>query len=392
MPPGQGYTVGRRRVEGSGQSSLYAGDGNGNGVYQDSDGRRFDQRRVAVPGEGNVGISIPRDDVGRGQRPSFDRHVGAAEEYGQRELKDGEFEALMPGDRPQRGRSVMQDLDGDGVPDGAEVKLTRTAQDAEGRETRAEATFRKTAPQVRPQDRPIPWPQPNLQDPDRLRGNRDRLNAFTASHSRNTEGGQTASERILGDRAKGDRRQHELNRIEGQFVAPERERQRGAGERADADRREQGRQFDENERQENEQFPQKNRHDREINRDRYVRPEQERQWGANDRADADRREEGRQFDETERNDSREFSEKNKPRIFKDKATGERVFTYNGQAVKLGRPDSQGVEPLEIDGKVVGFMGRDGIPRFRPLPKSGGGSSSSSGGSGPINASNFADGF
>lgn len=378
MPPGQGYTVGRRRVEGSGQSSLYAGDGNGNGVYQDSDGRRFDQRRVAVPGEGNVAISIPRDDVGRGQRPSFDRHVGAAEEYGQRVLKDGEFEALMPGDRPQRGPSVMQDLDGDGVPDGAQVKLTRTSQDAQGRETRAEATFRKTAP------------QPNLQDPDRLRANRDRLNAFTASHSRNTEGGQTASERILGDRAKGARRQHELDQIEGQFVAPERERQRGAGERADADRRENGRQFDENERQENEQFPEKNRHDSEINRDRYMRPEHERQRGASERADADRREQGRQFDETERNDSREFSEKNRPRIFKDKATGERVFTYNGQAVKLGRPDSQGVEPLEIDGKVVGFMGRDGIPRFRPVPKSGGGSSS--GGSGPINADNFADGF
>jgi len=228
-------------------------------------------------------------------------------EFGSADLQPGEFEVVVNpreqvrrGDRPARSQpssSVMQDLDGNGIPDNAEMQITRTKTDAAGEQTTQTAKFRQ-------QQNPSVIDEPS---------SRDRLEKFAALHSRNTEGGQTARERILNEKERQAGRQHQIAQTRAQFVEPQ---QVESGEA--------GRQFD-------------------ATHDEGVR-----------RSNRDFTESGRQFDK-----------KNTPKVTKDEATGESVLTFNGQAFKLGRPDENGEREIKFGDEIVGVYDRQGKPHFDP---------------------------
>lgn len=181
-----------------------------------------DEFAAAMDDQGNRAVAVTDPQTGdqrtydlgqsRGQMRSS---VMPVEEFGKRELKPGEFEAVVP---------ASVDRNGNGIPDGAEVKLTATWRQGAGR------SVMETPPGSMVSQEDTRAAEGVLRD--QAMDQRARLQEMreTSPFSRNTVGGVTLPERrrAENERAAVDGRMTEraLGVADRQFVAPAREETR----------------------------------------------------------------------------------------------------------------------------------------------------------------------
>ena len=305
-------------------------DREGGGRRQDTEGRQFRTMQIpnetimdvaglepgVVPGgslqefqeykEGSTPVEIQTGQAAPAYRSGYQTDT-----YGARALQPGEFEVhIDPNSAASQRRRSMMDTNNNGIPDGAETRITEKSIAPDGTETVKESKFRKQSQQPTVSDTISSMRERQGQDTERALDNRSRLDRFAEKRSRNTIGGQTVSERILDQRDTIEKREHQLARDKTRYVDPVTEAEKGSTER------------------------------------------QTMITGEKKRA-ADK-----EFEEKKRQFNAELNEA--PQIWTHE--GGDFITYNGQTLKLGRKDKSGQQLLDEHGRVWGFMGADGIPR------------------------------
>jgi hypothetical protein len=248
--PEQDFLLQRRAVPN--QGTLYAGDYRGadgrepvrSGQFQNAQGQQFGVGREFDGGAARQrGVVEARSVMTpTGQAAPRFASTMQPDAPAQAPMRDPMLDALQPGEfRAVAPRSVM-DLNRNGIPDGAEVTVSHQNPN-DGTKTVAKYTvggLRGNANEGRVMPRSVMLEPGSLvsaadtnrvmqAEAERARDNRDQLltSSFLGQNDRNTRGGMTAGDRLLGQRNREADRASQERMNNDQFVGAAREQAGG---------------------------------------------------------------------------------------------------------------------------------------------------------------------